>query len=102
MKLGFKTIDFMETRTLEKLTTIEKETIEIENIGSYVDKYGDKKVVFTTKDNSEKYFYMPDGFVKLFNDEMIEKINNNKETVKGYFEKIDLDNGRKCWNFTDM
>lgn len=102
MKLGFKNIEFMETRTLAKLTEIEKKNIEVDKIGSYVDKYGDKKVVFTIKNNSDNYFYMPDSFTKLFNDETIEKINGNKEQIVGYFEKVNLDNGRVCWNFTDM
>ena len=38
---------------------------------------------------------------KLFDDKTIEMLNNGKDSINGYFDKVDLDKGRKCWQFTD-
>lgn len=101
MKLSQNNIEFMETHEMGKLVDIEKKDIQVEKIGMYIDKYGDKKVVFTITNDKKHYFYMPNVLTRLFNDNNIEKINNGQETIKGTFEKKSIANGRAMWVFTD-
>lgn len=102
MKLAQERIEFMETMEMGKLVDIEKKEITVNKVGSYIDKYGDKKVVFTVKENDKNYFYIPNVLVKVFSDNVIEKINDGKDTIHGYFEKKAIGQGRTMWTFTDL
>ena len=101
MKLGRKNIEFMETLECGKLTEIENKEIKVTECATYVDKFGEKKVVFTIDGNKKKYFYMPSSLTKYFDEHTIEKINSGTDTISGTFNKVDIGNGRTAWDFAD-
>lgn len=101
MKLGRKNIEFMEKMECGKLADIEKKEIKVTQCATYIDKFGEKKVVFTIENDKKNYYYMPSSMVKYFDEHTIENINTGKDTIKGVFEKVDIGNGRNAWDFKD-
>lgn len=99
MKIGF-TIYFKDREQGKIRDEIEGKIITIDEVHSFYLK-GEKKVLFKCEEDEKHYFYMPDGYVDIFDDETIDKVNNG-DYIKGIFKKVTTANERECWNFEDV
>lgn len=104
MKLGaIKYENFFEGRELAKINdNIYNVNIEVDEIHSYINKKGERKVIFTIVNDLNNYYYMPESIGMRISDEDIENINSGFDVIKGKFIKVKTKKGFECWSFEDL
>ena len=101
MKLGEAFKRYFDTRELAKITDeIYDKEITITEMHSFLNKDSERKIIFTVKEDSEHYFYLPDSMEQFLSDDDLEAVNNG-DYIKGTFTKTTTSNGYDMWVFVD-